>query len=444
MKKYFKFDELGTNYRIESMAGLTTFLAMAYILFVNPATLSLVGIEELPNGVTRMDQGAVFTATAIAAAVGSLLMGVVAKYPIGLAPSMGLNAFFAYTVVLGYGIPWETALAGVLASGIIFVILTLSGFREKIINAIPADLKMAVGAGIGLFIAFLGFQNAGIIVGDDATLVAIGELTSPTVMLAIFGVIVSVIFLTLNVRGGIFYGMILTTLAGMVTGLIEPPSGISGIVGSVPSVAPTFGQAFLHFGDIFTIEMLVVILTFLFVDFFDTAGTLVAVASQAGLMKDNKLPRAGKALLADSTATVVGATVGTSTTTSFVESTAGVGAGGKTGFASVVTAGLFLLALFFSPLLSVVTAEVTAPALIIVGVLMSSSLKDIKWDQFEIAVPAFLTIIMMPLSYSIATGIAVGFVFYPITMIFKGRIKEIHPVMYGLFVIFILYFIFLN
>lgn len=444
MRKYFKFDELGTNYRIESMAGLTTFLAMAYILFVNPATLSLVGIEELPAGVTRMDQGAVFTATAIAAAVGSLLMGVVAKYPIGLAPSMGLNAFFAYTVVLGYGIPWETALAGVLASGIIFVILTLSGFREKIINAIPADLKMAVGAGIGLFIAFLGFQNAGIIVGDDATLVAIGDLTSPTVMLAIFGVIVSVIFLTLNVRGGIFYGMILTTLAGMVTGLIEPPSGISGIVGSVPSVAPTFGQAFLHFGDIFTIEMLVVILTFLFVDFFDTAGTLVAVASQAGLMKDNKLPRAGKALLADSTATVVGATVGTSTTTSFVESTAGVGAGGKTGFASVVTAGLFLLALFFSPLLSVVTAEVTAPALIIVGVLMSSSLKNIKWDQFEIAVPAFLTIIMMPLSYSIATGIAVGFVFYPITMIFKGRIKEIHPVMYGLFVIFILYFIFLN
>lgn len=444
MKKYFRFEELGTNYRTEFVAGLTTFLAMAYILFVNPATLSLVGIEELPEGVTRMDQGAVFTATALAAAIGTLLMGLVAKYPIGLAPSMGLNAFFAYTVVLGFGVPWETALAGVLASGIIFVILTLSGFREKIINAIPSDLKMAVGAGIGLFIAFLGFQNAGIIVGNDATLVAIGDLTSPTVLLAIFGIVASVILLTLNVRGGIFYGMILTTLAGMITGLIEVPSGLDGIVGGIPSLAPTFGQAFLNFGNIFTVEMLVVILTFLFVDFFDTAGTLVAVATQAGLMKDNKLPRAGKALIADSTATVVGATLGTSTTTSFVESTAGVGAGGRTGFTSVVTAGFFLIALFFSPLLSVVTAEVTAPALIIVGVLMSSSLKNIAWDQFEIAVPAFLTIITMPLSYSIATGIAMGFVFYPITMIFKGRVKEIHPVMYGLFVIFILYFIFLS
>lgn len=444
MKKYFRFEELGTNYRTEFMAGLTTFLAMAYILFVNPATLSLVGIEDLPEGVTRMDQGAVFTATAIAAAVGTFFMGAIAKYPIGLAPGMGLNAFFAYTVVLGYGIPWETALAGVLASGLIFMVLTITGFREKIINAIPANLKLAVGAGIGLFIAFLGFQNAGIIVGNEATLVSIGHLMSPTVLLAIFGIVVSVILLTLNIKGGIFYGMILTAIAGMATGLIEPPTGLSGIVGSVPSLAPTFGQAFLHFGDIFTIEMLVVILTFLFVDFFDTAGTLVAVANQAGLMKDNKLPRAGKALFADSTATVVGATVGTSTTTSFVESTAGVGAGGRTGFTSVVTAGFFLLALFFSPLLSVITAEVTAPALIIVGVMMSSSLKNIEWDQFEIAVPAFLTIIMMPLSYSIATGIAVGFIFYPITMLLKGRTKEIHPVMYGLFVIFILYFIFLN
>jgi len=444
MKKYFQFDELGTNYRTEFMAGLTTFLAMAYILFVNPATLSLVGVEDLPEGVTRMDQGAVFTATAISAAIGSLLMGLIAKYPIGLAPGIGLTAFFAYTVVLGYGIPWETALAGVLVSGLIFVALTLTGLREKIINAIPADLKMAVGAGIGLFIAFLGFQNAGIIVGDEETLVSLGNLTSPTVLLAIFGVAVSVILMSLNIKGGIFYGMILTSIAGMVTGLIQPPTGMSDVVGSVPSVAPTFGQAFLHFGDIFTMDMLVVILTFLFVDFFDTAGTLVAVASQAGLMKDNKLPRAGRALFADSSATVVGAVVGTSTTTAYVESTAGVAAGGRTGFTSVVTAGFFLLALFFSPLLSVITAEVTAPALIIVGILMSSSLKQVNWDQFEIAVPAFLTIIMMPLSYSIATGIAIGFIFYPITMILKGRAKEIHPIMYVLFVIFILYFIFLT
>src|SRR5690625_2702499 len=238
--------------------------------------------------------------------------------------------------------------------------------------------------------------------------------------------------------------MVLTAILGIIVGLIDPPTGISGVVGEVPSLAPTFGQAFAHFGDIFTLQMLVVILTFLFVDFFDTAGTLVAVASQAGLMKDNKLPRAGKALFADSTATVAGAVLGTSTTTSFVESTAGVGVGGRTGFASVVTAGFFLLALFFSPLLGVITPAVTAPALIIVGVLMSTSLKKIEWDQFEIAVPAFLTIVAMPLTYSIATGIAMGFVFYPMTMILKGRIKEVHPMMYGMFVVFILYFIFLS
>lgn len=444
MKKYFRFEELGTNYKTEFFAGLTTFLAMAYILFVNPATLSLEGIEELPEGVTRMDPGAIFTATAISAAVGSLIMGVVARYPIVLAPGMGLNAFFAYTVVLGYGIPWETALAGVLVSGLIFIVLTLSGLREKIINTIPANLKMAVGAGIGIYIAFIGLQNANIIVADDATLVSIGDLTSPYVLLAVFGVVISVSLLSLNIRGGIFYGMIITAIVGMMTGLIDPPRGLGDIVGQVPSLAPTFGQAFTHFNDIFTMQMLVVILTFLFVDFFDTAGTLVAVASQAGLMKNNKLPRAGRALLADSSATIVGAVVGTSTTTAYVESTAGVGVGGKTGFTSIVAAGFFLLSLFFSPLLSVVTSEVTAPALIIVGVLMSTSLKRIDWDRFEIAVPAFLTIIAMPLSYSIATGIAIGFLFYPLTMILKGRAKDIHPIMYGLFIVFLCYFIFLS
>ncbi|WP_173917441.1 NCS2 family permease [Halobacillus sp. Marseille-Q1614] len=443
MKKFFNFEEHGTNYRTEFLAGMTTFLAMAYILFVNPATLALTGIEELPEGVTRIDQGAVFTATAIAAAIGTLVMGILAKYPIALAPGMGLNAFFAYTVVLGYGIPWETALAGVLASGLIFIVLTLTGLRQKIINAIPANLKLAVGAGIGLFIAFIGFQNSGIVQGNPDTLVSLGDLTQPTTLLAIFGIIVSVMLMALGIKGGIFYGMILTAIAGMVTGLIAPPTAVTDVVGQPPSMAPTFGAALTHFGEIFTLEMLVVILTFLFVDFFDTAGTLVAVATQAGYMKDNKLPRAGRALFADSTATVAGAIAGTSTTTSYIESTAGVGAGGRTGFASVVTAGFFLLALFFSPLLSVVTAEVTAPALIIVGVLMASTLKNIDWDQFEIAVPAFFTIAAMPLTYSIATGIAMGFIFYPITLLLKGRGKEINPLMYVLFFIFILYFIFL-
>mgnify|MGYP001306818936 CR=1 FL=1 len=444
IQKYFEFEKLGTNYRTEFMAGLTTFLAMAYILFVNPSILSLEGIDQLPEGVTRMDPGAVFTATAIAAAVGTLIMGILARYPIALAPGMGLNAFFAYTVVLGYGIPWQTALAGVFVSGIIFILLTLSGLREKIINMIPANLKLAVGAGIGFFIAFIGFQNAGIIVSDEATVVALGDLSSPTVLLAIFGVFVSVILLSLGIRGGIFYGMIITSIVGMIFGLIPWITSVGDVVSAPPSISSTFGQAFINFGDIFTIQMLVVILTFLFVDFFDTAGTLVAVANQAGLMKDNKLPRAGKALFSDASATVVGSLVGTSTTTAYVESSSGVAVGGRTGFASVVTAGFFLLALFFSPLLAVITPEVTAPALIIVGVLMAKSLKEIEWDKFEIAVPAFLTVLMMPLTYSIATGIAIGFIFYPITMIMQGKAKEVHPVIYGLSVIFIFYFIFLQ
>src|SRR5699024_10367716 len=312
------------------MAGLTTFLAMAYILFVNPDMLSLAGVEGLPEG-TGMDKGAVFTATAIAAAVGSRLMGIVARYPIVLAPGMRLNAFFAYTVVLTYGIPWETALSGVLASGIIFLIITVTGLREKIINTIPQNLKLAVGAGIGFFIAFIGFKNAGIIVADESTLVALGSLTDPLVLLSIFGLIVSVILLSKGIKGGIFYSMIVTSIVGMIFGLVPKITGFGDVVGAVPSLAPTFGQAFIHFGDIFTMQMLVVILTFLFVDFFDTAGTLVAVANQAGLMKNGKLPRAGRALFADSTATVVGAAVGTSTTTAYVESTTGVGVGGRSG-----------------------------------------------------------------------------------------------------------------
>ena len=321
----------------------------------------------------------------------------------------------------------------------------MSGLREIIINAIPGQLKLAVGAGIGLFIAFLGFQNAGIIVGDPNTLVALGDLTTGPTLLAIFGLVITVIMMVRKVKGAIFYGMILTTILGMIVSLIEVPTKI---VDKVPSVAPTFGAAFeAIFNDpasLMTTQFLVIVLTFLFIDFFDTAGTLVAVATQAGLVKDEKLPRAGKALLADSMATVTGSIFGTSTTTSYIESTAGVAAGARTGFASVVTGVLFLIALFFSPVLFVITPEVTAPALIIVGVLMVSTLGNIEWTRFEIAVPAFFTIITMPLTASIATGIAIGFIFYPITMILSGRSKEIHPIMYALFVIFISYFIFLK
>jgi adenine/guanine/hypoxanthine permease len=443
MKNFFQFDQLGTTYRREIIGGLTTFLSMAYILIVNPLTLTLQSVPDLPDSM-RMDYGAVFVATALAAAIGSLIMGLIAKYPIALAPGMGLNAFFAYTVVLTMGVPWQSALTGVLISGLIFIILTLSGIREKIINSIPAELKYAVGAGIGLFITFIGFQNAGIIVNNDAVLVGLGDLTNGSTLLAIFGIIITVILMTRGVKGGIFIGMVVTAIVGMIVGLIDTPEKV---VDAAPSLAPTFGAAldplFNDAGSIFTIQMLVVILTFLFVDFFDTAGTLVAVANQAGLMKENKLPRAGKALFADSCATVVGAILGTSTTTSYIESSAGVAAGARTGFASVVTAVLFLLSIFFFPLLAVITSAVTAPALIIVGVLMVSSLGEIDWKKFEVAVPAFLTIVAMPLTYSIATGIAIGFIFYPITMIMKGRVKEIHPIMYFLFVIFVMYFIFL-
>ena len=433
MKKYFQFDELGTNYKREILGGLTTFLSMAYILAVNPGMLSETG----------MDYNAVFVATALAAAVGCLFMGIIAKYPIALAPGMGLNAFFAFSVVLGMGMAWETALTGVLFSGIIFIILSLTGLRETIINAIPAQLKYAVGAGIGLFITFVGFQSAGIIVNDNDTLTILGDVTSGTTLLAVFGVFVTAIFMAKKINGGIFYGMVITAIAGMIFGLVKLPEKI---VSGIPDISPTFGAAFEAFGNfdlILNMDFLIVVLTFLFVDFFDTAGTLMAVAGQAGLVKDNKLPRAGRALLADALATVTGAIFGTSTTTSYVESTAGVAAGARTGLASVVTGILFLLALFLSPLLAVVTPAVTAPALIIVGALMVSSLKLIEWDKIEIAIPAFLVVLCMPLGYSIATGIAVGFLFYPITMIVAGRGKEIHPIMYGLFVIFLCYFIFL-
>ena len=433
MKKYFQFDELGTNYKREILGGLTTFLSMAYILAVNPGMLSETG----------MDYNAVFVATALAAAVGCLFMGIIAKYPIALAPGMGLNAFFAFSVVLGMGMAWETALTGVLFSGVIFIILSLTGLRETIINAIPAQLKYAVGAGIGLFITFVGFQSAGIIVNDDSTLTVLGDVTSGNALLAVFGVFVTAIFMAKKINGGIFYGMVITAIAGMIFGLVKLPEKI---VSGIPDISPTFGAAFEAFGNldlILNMDFLIVVLTFLFVDFFDTAGTLMAVAGQAGLVKDNKLPRAGRALLADALATVTGAIFGTSTTTSYVESTAGVAAGARTGLASVVTGILFLLALFLSPLLAVVTPAVTAPALIIVGALMVSSLKLIEWDKIEIAIPAFLVVLCMPLGYSIATGIAVGFLFYPITMIVARRGKEIHPIMYGLFVIFLCYFIFL-
>lgn len=301
--KYFEFAQHGTNFRREVVGGITTFLAMAYILIVNPIILSDAG----------MDYDALFTATAVAAIIGTLVMGLLARYPIALAPGMGLNAFFAYTVVIGMGVPWEHALAGVLVSGVIFLILALTGIREAIINAIPPGLKYAVSAGIGFFIAFIGLQNAGIIVGSEATMVSLGDLRDSGTLLAIFGIAVTAILLTLKVKGGVFYGIILTSIAGMIFGIVGLPEKIFSAPPSPTALGALFGPLFDP-SVMFTGTMAIVIFTFLFVDFFDTAGTLVGVANQAGLMKDNKLPRAGKALTSDSVATIAGAVVGTSTT----------------------------------------------------------------------------------------------------------------------------------
>jgi AGZA family xanthine/uracil permease-like MFS transporter len=432
--RYFRFAEEGTNYRREIIGGATTFLAMAYILFVNPAILGAAG----------MDKPALFTATALASIVGCLLMAFIARYPVAVAPSMGLNAFFAYTVVLGMGMSWQMALVGVLLSGIAFVLITALKLREMILDAIPEDLKFAAACGIGLFIAFIGFENAGIVVANKATIVGIGHLTAPGTLLTLFGLAVSAALLLRRIPGAIFFGMLATAGLGVVTGVITAPTGI---VDRIPSIAPLFGVAIKRIvadpAGVFSANMLVVVLTFLFVEFFDTAGTLMAVASKAGLLEHNKLKRAGRALFADSSSIVFAAILGSSPTTAYIESAAGVASGARTGLSTLVVAVLFALALFFSPLLAVVTANVTAPALILVGVLMVSSLGDIQWTKLEIAVPALLTLVGMPLTYSIANGIALGLVAYPVTMLAAGRRRELHPILYALLVVFVLYFAYL-
>ncbi|OEG00272.1 guanine permease [Vulcanibacillus modesticaldus] len=432
LERFFGLSTHKTNIRTEALAGLTTFLTMAYILVVNPFFLGELG---------GMDMGAVFVATALAAAIGTLLMGLLANYPIALAPGMGLNAYFTFYVVLGLGIPWEKALGAVFISGAIFFLLTLTKVREAIINSIPAGLKHAVSAGIGLFIAFIGLKNAGIIIADEATAVALtNDLGSPGVLLTIFGIIVTLFFLIKKVNGGIFYGMIITAIIGWIFGVVQTPEQIFSLP---PSIEPTFLK--LDLKGALDIGLFTIIFAFLFVDLFDTAGTLVGVANQANLLKDNKLPRAGKALFADSVATMAGAALGTSTVTSYIESSAGVAAGGRTGLTSVFTAIMFLVAVFFYPIVKAVAgvAAITSPALIIVGILMVSSLKEIDWKGLDEAVPAFLTMLMMPLTFSIATGISVGFIAYPLVKIFAGKSKEVHPIMYVLGILFVIKFIFL-
>ncbi|MBO0473059.1 xanthine/uracil permease [Enterococcus sp. DIV0840] len=421
---YFEIDKLNTTVKREFLAGFTTFISMAYILFVNPTVL----------GASGMDEGAVFTATALASALGCILMGIFAKYPIATAPALGINAFFAYSVCVGMGVPWETALAGVFVASLIFILITIFKLRELIIDAIPADLKFAISGGIGLFIAFLGLSEGGIIVSNESTLVALGPLNVGSTWLTIFGLVITAIMMVRRVPGGIFIGMTATTILGLVTGLIDVPTKI---ISGAPSLKPTFLVALKHVGDINSLQLWVVVLTFLLVTFFDTAGTLVGLANQAGFMKDNKMPRVGKALAADSTAMLAGSLLGTSPVGAYVESSAGIAVGGRSGLTAVTTGLFFIVGLFFSPLLSVVTSQVTAPALIVVGVLMAQSLSQIKWKEMEIAIPSFLILLGMPLTYSISDGIALGFIFYPITMIAAKRGKEVSPIMYALFFVFV-------
>ena len=428
ISEYFNFQEKNTNFKTETIAGITTFLTMAYALFLIPSVLGDAGMPEK----------SVFAATALAAAIGTFIMGIFAKFPMGLAPGVGLNAFFTYSVCIGMDIPWQTALSGVLASGIIFLIVSITGIREIVIKAIPTNLKFAVSAGIGLFIAFIGLKNAGIVVANESTFVGLGDLTNPTVLLSVFGLIVIAILMVRGSNIAIFIGMVATVIVGMIFGLINFPDKI---ISMPPSIAPTFGVAIKNIGNIFNPQMILVIFTFLFMDFFDTAGTMVAVGSKIGLLKnDGSIEGGSKALLSDSVATCIGAIFGTTNTTSYVESLSGVAVGAKTGFSSVVVGILFLISLFFSPLLTVITSAVTAPALIIVGSLMCSSLKEIEWDKPEVSISSFLTIILMPLTYSIGEGIACGFLAYVVLMSFKGKVKKVHPVMYVLSGLFVIYF----
>ena len=438
MEKLFHLKEHGTNVKTEILAGITTFLAMAYILAVNPAIL----------GQAHMSHQGVFLATAISAGVTSIFMGLMANYPVSLAPGMGVNALFTYTIVGQMGLSPEGALACVFVSGIIFVIITVTNIRRMIINAIPAQLKLAIGAGIGFFVAFVGLKNAGIVVASESTFVALGNLKDPTVLLALFGIIITLVLLVKNKPAAVFYGLIITAVVGVVFGSIFGLKGMPQLPSKVVSVNFDFslvGAFARGFNEMISHpQCIVAIFSLLFVDFFDTAGTLVAVASKADLIDENgELVNVERALLADAVGTVFGSMIGTSTVTSFVESTSGVGVGGRTGLTACTTGICFLLTVFFYPVLSMITDAVTAPALVIVGILMASQLKDIKWDNLIFAASGFVTIIFMILGYSISNGIALGFIVYVISMIATGQAKDINKMVWVLFLLFIAYFAFL-
>ncbi|MCU6771329.1 Probable adenine permease PurP [uncultured Bacteroides sp.] len=425
LEKLFGFDRNVTRVRTEVLAGITTFLTMAYILAVNPNILSATG----------MDKGALFTTTVVASAFATLLMAFYAKLPFGLAPGMGLNAFFAYTVCLTMGYTWQFALTAVLIEGLIFILLTVTNLREKIVDAIPVTLKNAIGAGIGLFISFIGLQNAGIIVNNDATLISMGNITSGTALLGMIGLVVTSLLLVKGVRGALLFGILITTLIGIPMGITK----FDGIFSTPPSIEPIFWQFEWH--NIFTKEMIVVVFTFLFVDMFDTIGTLVGVTTKAGMMdKNGKIPHLKQAFMVDAIGTTAGAMLGTSTITTFVESASGVGEGGRSGLTSFVTAVCFLLSLFFAPFFLSVPGAATAPVLILVGLMMMSSVLKVNFADYSEAIPAFICIIFMPLAYSISDGIVLGMISYVLINLLTGKYKKLTIGMYILAAIFVLKF----
>ena len=427
LKKLFGFDSTKTTVRTEIVAGITTFLTMSYILAVNPTMFG-----ELDG----MPVGSVFTSTALAAIVGCLAMAFVGKLPFGLAPGMGLNAFFVYSVCMGMGYSWQFALTAVLIEGLIFIVLTLTNLREAIVNAIPMSLRNAIGAGIGLFIAFIGLKSAGVVVADGATLVALGDVTSGSALLAFIGLVITGFMYSRNVPGAILLGIIITMVIGIPLGVTE----FKGIVSAPESIAPIFCQ--FEFDKIFSVDMLVVVFTFFFIDMFDTVGTLVGVCTKAKMVDENgNIYRVKQAFMADSIATTAGALLGTSTTTTYVESAAGVAQGGRSGLTALVVGGCFVIAMFFSPLFLSIPSAATAPALIIVGLLMVEQIKNVDFDDFSESIPAFVCMLMMPLTYSISNGILIGMITYVLMNMICGKFKKLSPAMYILAVLFILKYI---
>lgn len=429
LQKTFGLNPAKHSVRTEIIAGITTFLTMAYILAVNPSIFSALESQGMPTN-------AVFTATALAAIVGCLVMSIYAKKPFGLAPGMGLNAFFVYTVCLAMGHPWQMALTAIFLEGILFILLTVTNVRKLIVDAIPVTMKRAIGAGIGLYIAFIGLKSAGIIVNSEATSVALGSFSEPAVILSIIGFLITSVLVILNVKGGMLLGIIATTLIGIPMGV----NNFNGVMSTPPSIEPIFCQ--FEWSQILSWDMVAIVFTFLFIDMFDTIGTVVGVSVKSGMVdKDGNVDGINKVLMADAVATVAGAVFGTSTTTTYIESASGVSEGGRTGLTSFTIAVCFAIALMFSPLFLAIPGAATGPVLFIVGVMMASPVRDIDWSDYSEAIPAFVTMLLMPLAYSISDGIMLGMITYTLLNALAGKLKKVSVMMWILAVLFILRYV---